>query len=99
IADHEPDLILIPVNPQAEAVSKLEDTLRVIEALEQKQPGLRMKVRVVPLGSKLAEIRGEIARIQPSLNNFRVMPRVRELAKETNQARRERKDSWEIEGV
>ncbi|MGD9714248.1 MAG: ParA family protein, partial [Thermomicrobiales bacterium] len=100
VQDH-PEHIFVPVNLQAEALLNLEDTLGVIQQLESKTMR-QMKVRIVPLGSKLAAVRAEVARIMTHfktlLHDCTVTSRIRNLERETNQARRERKYIWDSDG-
>jgi chromosome partitioning protein len=93
-----PELILIPVNLQAEAVTRLRDPIAISSTLE-KTIGHTMRVRIIPLGAKVPEIRKQLEQIEPKPTDLRVMPRVRDLQKETNRARREGRYSGSIRGV
>ncbi len=97
IAQNAPDLVLIPVNLQAGALTKLRDPLEVIKALSKL--GALPRVTIVPLGAKLADIHQTLAELDPEIRALpAIAPRVRNLDKETNQARRNRRYAWEQPG-
>ncbi|MCI0459086.1 MAG: AAA family ATPase [Gemmataceae bacterium] len=97
IVQNDPDLVLIPVNLQPEALTRLPDPLTIIAALEAtaaQQP----RVRIVPLGAKLADVRAAFASVEKKPKDCRIAPRVRELLKETHRARKERRYIWKYSG-
>jgi chromosome partitioning protein len=97
VLQNDPHLILIPVNLQHDALTQLPDPLAVIAALEAKV-GQAPKVRIVPLGAKVADIRERLQQTAIQLNDCRIAPKVRNLLKETNLARKERRYVWEYPG-
>jgi cellulose biosynthesis protein BcsQ len=96
IVQASPNLILIPVNPQAEALTNLADPLNVIAQLEKKA-GHSLRTRIVPLGTRVADIRKQVEAIQANIQDLAITRRMRLLDRLTNQARRERKYIWEYE--
>lgn len=103
IVQNDPDLVLIPVNLQHEALTRLKDPLGIIARLEQKAgqeaaPGRPVRVRVVPLGAKVADVRQALDGSSVRLRDCQVVQKVRNLQKETNLARKERRYVWEYAG-
>ncbi len=95
IVQDNPNLVLIPVNLQAGALTKLHDPLEIINGL--KKADYVPKVIIVPLGAKLADIAKELSEIDPKVRGLaRIAPRMRNLEKETNQARHKRCYVWEL---
>jgi chromosome partitioning protein len=97
IVQSEPNLILVPVNLQGEAIPRLAETIPVCAALEQKT-GAQMRVRIVPLGAKVPAIRRQLEQITPRPRDLQIVRRVRDLHRETNRARTQRIYSWDYPG-
>ena len=97
IVQNEPNLILVPVNLQGEAIPRLAETIPVCATLEQKT-GTRMRVRIVPLGANVPAIRSQLEQSKPMPRDLQIVRRVRNLHRETNCARAERIYSWDYPG-
>jgi len=93
IIQNAPNLVLIPVNPQTEALTNLKDPLGVIAQLEIKA-GHQLPVRIVPLGRKIADIQAKIDQLDLKIADCRIAPKIRNLARETNLARLNRHYIW-----
>ena len=97
IVQDDPDLVLVPVNLQPEALTRLKDPLGIIAKLDAKA-GHCPRVRIVPLGAKVAAVRSALRQTGYSLKDCLVAPKIRNLEKQANQARKERRYIWTIAG-
>jgi chromosome partitioning protein len=103
IVQNDPDLVLIPVNLQHEALTRLKDPLGIIARLEQKagqeaSVGRPIRVRIVPLGAKVGDVRQALDASGVRLRDCKVVQKARNLQRETNVARRERRYIWQYAG-
>ncbi len=96
IVQDRPSLILIPISSaqEHEGLVRLGDPLGIIAKLER-TIGLRSRVRVIPLGVRVGAIRKRLGELEAVPADCLIVPKVRNLQKETQQARRERRYVWE----
>jgi chromosome partitioning protein len=93
-----PDLVLIPVRKQHDALVNLANPLAVVVQLEKKL-GITPVVRIVPIGldqSWVQAIRERIASLPELPRQCQIMPRIRDLENKANLARKRRKYIWEF---
>jgi hypothetical protein len=97
MVDNAPDLVLIPVDRQHEALTRLKDTLHIIDQLRDKL-GRCPCVRIVPVGSQVQEIQAQLKAIDPNIPDCRIARKIRYLKAETDKARKERRYIWDYAG-
>lgn len=93
----EPDRLLIPINDQALADSRLNDTFAIVSALEDKA-GAALEVVVVPLGRSLKEVREVVDGLTERPESVRFSNRFRRAADEFQTALRDGTPVWEQHG-
>jgi chromosome partitioning protein len=99
IIQDRPNLILIPISlpHEHEGLVRLGDPLTILGSLG-KTAQLTSRVRIVPLGSRLSTIQARLAELGIDLPDCKAAPRLRNLQKETQRARKERRYVWEYPG-
>jgi len=100
LVQSHPDLVLIPVDNQLEALINLKDTLEVIATLEITF-GIKVTARVVPMGvdnARVQAIRERIDSLAPLPQEWKVWPRIPDLQGKANLARKNRKYIWNYAG-
>jgi chromosome partitioning protein len=97
IVENHPDIILLPINDQALALDRLEDTLSIVAAIEQKA-GYQSRVRIVPFGATKTEIKNRLSQIMTQPRNLEMTKRVNKHPKEFSEALREGKFVWNYTG-
>ena len=93
IVDNNPDKVYIPVSPHPWALEALLDTLPVIARLEEIS-AFHPTIQIVPLGAYKKDIEEKIKNIPEKPKNYKIVKRMRYLAKETEQALGERNLIW-----
>jgi len=97
IVENEPDIILLPINDQALALDRLEDTLSVVAAME-KNTGYQSQVKIIPLGATKAEIKNRLNKITTQPKNLQITQRIKKHPKEFLEALRNGELVWNYEG-
>jgi chromosome partitioning protein len=97
IVENEPDIILLPINDQALALERLEDTLSIVTAME-KNAGYQSQVKIVPLGATKAEIKNRLNQITAQPKNLEMTQRIKKHPKEFSEALRKGELVWNYEG-
>jgi len=87
----------LPVNGQALALERLNDTLSIVASMEEKA-GYESRTRIVPLGTTKKEITNRLAEIQLQPQNLEITQRINKHPKEFSDALQTGQLVWNYAG-